>query len=145
MVTVPFFCPDTPRLENNPVFFFYPDRFQKPYPFKADVAVSIDDVMEKKLHAIDALASQVYEGGALGSSETLRKRMANDPVARKALLDQSWQRRQGRIADRFRETLLLGYGLEKGKQVKYAEAFEICEYGRQPSEGELKDLFPFFK
>ena len=145
MVTVPFFCPNTPRLENNPVFFFYPDRFQKPYPFKADVAVSIDDVMEKKLHAIDALASQVYEGGALGSAATLRQRMANDPVARKALLDQSWQRRQGRIADRFRETLLLGYGLEKGKQVKYAEAFEICEYGRQPSEGELKDLFPFFK
>jgi hypothetical protein len=145
MVTVPFFCPNTPRLENNPVFFFYPDRFQKPYPFKADVAVSIDDVMEKKLHAIDALASQVYEGGALGSAETLRRRMASDPVARKALLDQSWQRRQGRIADRFRETLLLGYGLEKGKQVKYAEAFEICEYGRQPSEGELKDLFPFFK
>jgi len=28
--------------------------------------------------------------------------------------------------------------------VKYAEAFEICEYGRQPDHEELKKLFPFF-
>lgn len=27
MVTVPFFCPDTPILRTNPVFLFYPDRF----------------------------------------------------------------------------------------------------------------------
>jgi len=26
--------------------------------------------------------------------------------------------------------------------VKYAEAFEICEYGRRPSPEELKKLFP---
>src|SRR5262249_29769286 len=32
MVTVPHFCPDVPALENNPVFFFYPDGFQKPNP-----------------------------------------------------------------------------------------------------------------
>src|SRR5207247_1381166 len=30
MVTVPFFCPDTPILKDNPVFLFYPDRFKKP-------------------------------------------------------------------------------------------------------------------
>ncbi len=143
MVTVPFFCPDTPRLTSNPVFFFYPDRFRKPYPFKPDVAVSIDDVFDKKLHAIDALESQVYEGGALGTQETLRQRMAHDPVARKEILARSWQRRQGGIADRYRETLLRWYGVEKGQKVKYAEAFEICEYGRQPSQGELKELFPF--
>jgi hypothetical protein len=27
--------------------------------------------------------------------------------------------------------------------VKYAEAFEICEYGHQPTPQEIKDLFPF--
>jgi len=107
------------------------------------VAVSIDDVFEKKLHAIDALESQVYEGGALGTQETLRQRMAHDPVARKEILARSWQRRQGGIAERYRESLLRWYGVEKGQQVKYAEAFEVCEYGRQPSEGELKELFPF--
>src|SRR5216683_1921639 len=29
MVTVPFFCPDTPYLTRNPVFMFYEDGFQK--------------------------------------------------------------------------------------------------------------------
>src|SRR5262245_24502274 len=42
MVTVPFLCPDVPYLTKNPVFLFYQDRFQKPNPFEADVAVSID-------------------------------------------------------------------------------------------------------
>jgi hypothetical protein len=28
--------------------------------------------------------------------------------------------------------------------VKFAEAFEICEYGRQPKAEEIKVLFPFF-
>src|SRR5438876_1145035 len=49
MVTVPFFCPDTPILKNNPVFLFYPDGFQTPNPFQADVVVSIDGVLEQKL------------------------------------------------------------------------------------------------
>ena len=33
MVTVPFFCPDTPYLTRNQVFMFSEDRFQKPNPF----------------------------------------------------------------------------------------------------------------
>ena len=33
MVAVPFFCPDTPPLQENPVFLYYSDRFQKPNPF----------------------------------------------------------------------------------------------------------------
>jgi len=38
------------------------------------------------------------------------------------------------------------YGEKKGKKVRYAEAFEVCEYGRRPSAPELKTkLFPFFK
>ena len=33
---------------------------------------------------------------------------------------------------------------EQGKQVKYAEAFGICEYGRRPSAEQVRQLFPFF-
>ena len=36
------------------------------------------------------------------------------------------------------------YGEERGQAVKYAEAFEICEYGRRPTPDEIKQLFPFF-
>ena len=36
------------------------------------------------------------------------------------------------------------YGEDRGKAVKYAEAFEVCEYGRRPNQAELRKLFPFF-
>ena len=40
--------------------------------------------------------------------------------------------------------LRMWYGPGKGAAVKFAEAFEICEYGRQPKPEEIKALFPFF-
>lgn len=145
MVGVPFYVPDTPPVKRNPVFMYFPDRFTRPYPFQADIAISIDDVFDKKVHALDALESQVYEGGANGSAQTLIQRKAHDPVARKEILKAGWTGRNGRIADRFRKSLVKWYGPEKGKAVKTAEAFEVCEYGRRPSGAELKTLFPFFK
>ena len=36
------------------------------------------------------------------------------------------------------------YGEEAAESVEHVEAFEVCEYGRQPSEQELRTLFPFF-
>src|ERR1044072_5380806 len=76
MVAVPFFCPDSPPLKSNPVFLFYSDNFQKPNPFKPDITVSLDSVIERKLDAIDTLVSQFYEGGALGSAALI----PSDPV-----------------------------------------------------------------
>ena len=145
MVTVPFFCPDTPHLKKNPVFLYSSDRFRKPYPFVADIAVAIDDVFEQKIDALLALESQTFEGGALGNAQ----RMANAPPAsqpklRRAWLRERWDRRAGSEAQRFREALVRWYGAERGKSVKYVEAFEICEYGRQPSSAEVRKLFPFF-
>ena len=146
MVTVPFFCPDTPPLKTNPVFLFSSDGFQRPYPFRADVAVSIDDVFDQKLDAVHELASQVYEGGASGSEEFVRSvPPESDAAGRKAWLKSRWQDRQSREADRYRAALQEIYGEEAGKAVKYAEAFEICEYGRRPSLEELKKLFPVGK
>lgn len=144
MVRVPFYVPDTEHLDHNPVFMYFPDNFTKPYPFQADIAISIDDVFDQKLHAIDALESQVYEGGALGSPETLVERSADNPEARKLYLRKAWERRQGNLANRFRDQLVEWYGEEEGKEVKYCEAFEVCEYGKRPSKEELLELFPFF-
>lgn len=144
MVTVPFFCPDTPHLTKNPVFLYSSDRFQKPYPFKADIAVAIDDVFEQKVDALMALESQTFEGGAGGSEEYVQQvPPASEPDARRAWLKQRWERRAGGEANTFRDALILWYGTEAGKNVKYAEAFEICEYGRQPSHREILQLFPF--
>lgn len=146
MVTVPFICPDTPHLEKNPVFLYSSDRFVKPYPFRADIAVSIDDVFEQKLDAVHELESQVYEGGANGSEAFVRSvPPASDEAGRRRWLKERWTGRQGNEANRYRAALIEWYGEEQGKAVKYAETFEICEYGRQPSREELKKLFPFYE
>lgn len=146
MVTVPFFCPDVPPLEKNPVFLYSSDGFQKPYPFQPDVAVALDDVFDQKLDGLHELTSQAYEGGASGSAEHVEKVVppAGDEAARRAWLKRRWGARQGSEADRFRELLVKFYGPERGKAVKYAETFEICEYGTRPDEKTLRRLFPFF-
>jgi N-acetylglucosamine malate deacetylase 1 len=144
MVTVPFFCPDVPFLKNNPVFLYCADSFQKPNPFEPDVAVAIDPVIEKKLDALDALESQFYEGGANGSAEL----MPSDPAkqkARRAEVRAHFARRSQDQAVRFRAKLADFYGADKIGSLRYAEAFEICEYGRRPDKAELKRLFPFFE
>lgn len=145
MVTVPFFCPDVAPLKKNPVFLYSSDGFQKPYPFVPDVAVSVDDVFDTKLAAIHELPSQAYEGGANGSEEQVRAiPPESNPVARKAWLKENWSRRQSAEASRHRELLVRLYGEEAGRAVKYAETFELCEYGSRPNRDELKRLFPFF-
>jgi LmbE family N-acetylglucosaminyl deacetylase len=141
MVTVPSFCPDTPRLEKNPVFLYTEDSFKKPNPFMPDVVVSIDPVFDLKVDAIDAIESQFYEwnpwlGGYL-------KDVPKDTTGRKMWLKTGLERRYGSAANRFRSKLIDQLGPEAGKAVKHAEAFEVCEYGSQPSKERLKEIFPW--
>lgn len=147
MVTVPSFVPETPPLTRNPVFLYMSDGFQKPYPFKADVIVSIDEVFDRKIDALHELTSQFYEGGANGSEAHVKSvPPASDLAGRKSWLRKAnWGARNMTTADKYREQLEKWYGAEKGKEVKYAEAFEICEYGTQPSAEQLRKLFPFFE
>jgi len=141
MVTVPFFAPDTPPIATNPVFLYYSDRFRKPNPFQPDIVVAIDDVIEKKLAAVLVMESQVEGSWAMGSFAGVMTPMskAKDVVRQKLV------KRFSGVADQYRNKLVELYGSRKGKQVKYAEAFELCEYGRQPTIEELRKLFPTLK
>jgi N-acetylglucosamine malate deacetylase 1 len=143
MVTVPFFCPDVPHLKNNPVFMYYPDSFQKPNPFQPDIAISIDSVITRKLDALDALESQFYEGGANGSPEFIPTDPAKQQERHKQVRS-GFDRRNAHQARRFKSKLAEFYGPDKSGSIRYAEAFEVCEYGRRPDAQELKKLFPFF-
>jgi LmbE family N-acetylglucosaminyl deacetylase len=143
MVTVPFFTPDTPYLTKNPVFLFAEDGFQRPNPFSGDIVVAIDDTVEKKLAAVEALESQFYEGGCNGGAHLVPDPKNAEAVAkRKAQVRENFSKRFANTANRFRDKLKETYGPE-GEQVKFAEAFEICEYGRRPAKEEIKKLFPF--
>jgi LmbE family N-acetylglucosaminyl deacetylase len=143
MVTVPKFCPDVPALKNNPVFLYFSDRFEKPYPFQADIIVGIDSVMEKKLDVLLGMVSQFYEGGASGSADLI----PSDPEKQKERWESLRDRfinRQRNIADKYRKNLEEWYGKDCAAKIQQAEAFEICEYGRRPDKAEIRKLFPFF-
>lgn len=142
MVAVPFFCPDAAPLRKNPVFLYSYDRFQRPNPFRPDVVVAIDSVLDRKLDALVAIESQFVEGGALGNAG-MAPATAADRESRRQQVRESFRKRSADIARQCREKLVELYGEQDGKQVRYAEAFEICEYGRQPTKDELRQLFPF--
>lgn len=142
MVTVPYFCPDVPYLMKNPVFMYYPDRFQKPNPFQPDVAVAIDSVVEQKRDALMEIESQFYEGGANGSAELMPAEPAKQAARRKEVRQNIVSRNRA-LADRFRDKLTEWYGNDAAAGIEFAEAFELCEYGRQPNKDELRKLFPF--
>ena len=144
MVICPFFCPDVPHLKTNPVFLYFPDRFQKPNPFQPDVVVAIDDVIDKKLEAMVALESQFVEGCVTGHEGLIPKNEAERAAAHRRVRSR-FRRRFEATANRYRDRLIEAYGQKKGKKVRYAEAFGVCEYGRQPSPAELKKLFPSFE
>lgn len=144
MVAVPFFCPDVPPLKKNPVFLYSSDRFKKPYSFHADIAVDIGPVFQKKVDALMALESQTFEGGALGSAEKMAQAPpASKPALRRKWLYERWNQRQRAEAQNNLAALQRWYGEETAAKIDYAEAFEICEYGHQPSSSEIRRLFPF--
>lgn len=142
MVTVPFFSPDVPALKKNPVFLYASDHFERPNPFRADVAIGIDDVIEPTLDALLVMESQIHEGGANGYAGLYPE----DPAGRQRRRDQVRKElaaRYARAADNYRDALIKFYGAEKAGAFHYAQGFEICEYGRQPKKEDLKQLFPF--
>jgi LmbE family N-acetylglucosaminyl deacetylase len=139
VVVVPNVAPDTPPLRKNPVYMYSQDGFQRPNPFRPDVAVDIDSVIDRKIQAIDAHVSQFYEWlpWVDGKLDTVPK----EPAARLAWLQQ-WRSFRP-LNDDMKAALRKWYG-PKADGVKNAEAFEVCEYGSQPAEADLRRLFPFF-
>ena len=141
MVGVPFFT-DIPPLKRNPVFLYASDRFQRPNPFRADVAIGIDDVIEPTLDALLVMESQIQEGGADGHAGLFPDDEAGRQKRREDVR-RNLARRYAGEADRYRDALVKFYGETRGKSFHYAQAYEVCEYGRQPSAADLKQLFPF--
>jgi N-acetylglucosamine malate deacetylase 1 len=140
VVAAPFFVPDTPPTKRNPVYMYYSDAFQDPKPFTPTLVVGIDDVAEKKWKCISAMPSQ------FGDKDSWQARtLPNVPQSdgeRQAFLVDIVKNRGSALADQYRERLIALYGKERGAKIKYAEAFQLGQYGRQASLDELKAMFP---
>jgi LmbE family N-acetylglucosaminyl deacetylase len=137
IVVVPNIVPETPPLRNNPVFMYFEDRFRDPTPFRPDVAVAVDDVIEKKIDMVDAHVSQMYEW--LPWVDGMLDHVPKDPAERKAWLKRT---RVPHPTAAVRSALARWYGAERSASTQYAEAFQICEYGTQPDEQMIRRLFP---
>ncbi len=139
MVIVPNVASDVPPLRKNPVFIYVEDRFQKPYPFQPDIAVDITEEYDQKVYAMAAHESQMFEWLPWTS-----QRLDQVPESEEDRLKWLAEWRSPNISDEVRKTLTKWYGAEEASEIKAAEAFEICEYGRRPSDEEIRKLFPFF-
>lgn len=138
MVIVPNIAPDTPPLKRNPVFLYTRDRFQKPNPFSPDIAVDITDVFDQKIYGMAAHESQFFSWLPWTAGQL--ENVPEDPDERLKWL--STTRGGGKISEKAMASLEKWYGKDRAKLVKHTETFEICEYGRRPSDEEIRRLFP---
>ena len=139
VVAAPFFAPYTPATKRNPIFLVYSDNFQKPYPFDPIVAVGFDDMAQKKWACIGDMPSQFADADSWQAR--YRGNAPADPVARAAQILDGVKQRDAGIANRYRSLLVKLYGDQKGAAIKYAEAFELNQYGTAASADELKQMF----
>ncbi len=141
MVTVPTILPKIPIVEKNPLFLFMSDSFIHPEPFKADVCIDIDDVIENKMDMYDKHKSQMYEWLPYNRG-TLSQVPASDTDRRKWLGE---TRKPSSDANPYREKLIELYGNERGTKINYCEAFQDSGYGTKLTKENLSYYFPFLK
>lgn len=142
MVMVPYFCPDVPALSQNPVFMYVSDGFQKPNPFEPDIVVGIDDVVDTKVQALWHFESQIESWWMTRGFETIRPIPKNGQARNEyfELFENRMKNRDSDVAQKFKQKMIEIYG-PKANDVKYAEAFELCEYGKKASPQELMKIF----
>ena len=124
LVMVPGVCAEVEPLRANPIYLYMEDHFRKPCPFSPDISVDITHFWDKKVDALDAHVSQYYEWLPWISGTDFLGDPTDVPAAPEAR--RTW------LDERFRALLGTNYT---------REAYEICEYGRQPDLAELRHIF----
>ncbi|QIA08638.1 PIG-L deacetylase family protein [Draconibacterium halophilum] len=137
LVTVPNVAPDVSALKVNPVFLFSHDNFQKPNPFQPDIAVDISAVYDKKVYGMAAHESQFFEW-----LPWLNGKLEEVPDNEQDRLEWLGKMRLNTPTPAMRKSLEKWYDAETAEKAQAVEAFEICEFGRHPSDEDIKMLFP---
>ena len=142
LLGVPLWCPETPIPAVKPAIYFLRDAFTQPAEIRPDIVVDIGDEMDQLLTALCSHESQFFEW--LVFDKRIAEPVPPDLEGRKAFIEKHWMVPRKRYdAERFRSRLEAVYGKERGARTLYAEAYELSEYGYQPSAEEQKRLFPF--
>jgi hypothetical protein len=115
--------------------------------------VGIDNEVEIKMQIAHMNVSQVYEWLPYTDGETVPEGeaeryewLAGMKITADTTDEEVMQAPRGylvrfaKTAARFRRQLIEKYGEEKGSKIRFAEAFEVCEYG-DPMNEEVRKLF----
>lgn len=132
LLGVPNICPFVPCMRKTPVILNSYDRFALITPFRADLVIGIDEVIDIKFKMICAHRSQFFEwlpwvGGRPDE-------VPGDEKEKILWLRSRSFKRNEEIANRYRDRLIEKYGEEKGSKIRYAEAFQVSEYGAPLSD-----------
>ncbi|GIV17076.1 MAG: hypothetical protein KatS3mg022_2511 [Armatimonadota bacterium] len=137
LLIVPTVCADTPALRKMPVIMYWHDDFTEPVPFRADVVVGIDHVMETKIDMLCSHESQFREWipYTMGMSPL--------PLTREQMREwvTAWMHRDARNAKAAGERCQPR--IVPSGHYEFAEAFQVSEYGTQPTDEWLREMFTF--
>ncbi len=155
LLIVPHECPDVPALRTTPVIMYNEDSFNNPV-FRGDIVIDVDDCIDIKLKIADLNVCQVYEWlpythlevapeGKEERFEWLKgMNITSDTTDEEVMAaSRGYAVRYAKTAARFRKELIERYGKERGSKVRFAEAFEVCEYGGKLTDELKEKLFSF--
>lgn len=134
---VPLYCPDIPVPERLPFVMYGGDSFREPAPFRADLVVGDDDVLDTLLTAWSCHESQEFEW--LPPQHGIDPRtIPTDLEGRTAFIrDKMMPGRPVANGKRHRAEIDAAWG---GQGPRYAEVFELCDYARKPAPKEIAYL-----
>lgn len=137
LLTVPLVCADVPALKRMPVIMYWHDDFTEPVPFRADVVVNIERVIQTKIEMVCTHESQFAEWIPYTMD------MSPLPLTRERMREwvTAWMLRDARSAKAAAERSQPR--VAPTGQYEFAEAFQISEYGTQPTDEWLRDMFGF--
>ena len=99
----------------------------------------VDDVIDTRMSALNTCKSQFYEW--LPRTDDALDEVPESEDARIDWLQERWRSPMSKAA---RQGLTRWYEEEQVEEAQHAESFQIAEYGRQPTEKEIRRLFPIF-
>ncbi len=155
LLAVPNECADVPAMRSMPVILYSEDRFTNP-PFRADIVVDVGSEIDIKLQIANLNVCQVYEwlpyinGEDAPENDSERfewlkgMEVTEDTTDEEVMaFPRGYMVRFAKVAARFRKEIIANYGEERGRKVRFAEAYEICEYGKPLTEEMKEELFSF--
>ena len=137
MVIVPNVVPEVPPLDENPLFLYFEDSFKKPNPFQPDIVVDISESYPQKIYGMAAHESQFFEW-----QPWIAKSLDKVPEGEQERLKWLAGMSKSPMSNEKRAKLIQWYGKERAASVVATESFEICEYGKKPTNEEIRLLFP---